>query len=199
MTNATRDAGNRRQALRRLATAMCAGVAAPVIAQDKARALREMQIHRVEALGLEIWVENQPPWETQLIQGKSLPVFAAQSPDHYHPPSVMTWVSHARAQSPGELFPAMALGAIRAAAQNYGAPKAVWRALSPVEARHGLLQGFEATFAGKAQGDAVDVRVFIGQSPGRFPVAMQAYTLRGKLDHLDEPIRRSWGKVKYLG
>ncbi|MEF7615662.1 hypothetical protein V4F39_17235 [Aquincola sp. MAHUQ-54] len=121
MTNATRDAGNRRQALRRLATAMCAGVAAPVIAQDKARALREMQIHRVEALGLEIWVEN-----------------------------------------------------------------------------HGVLQGFGATFAGKAQGDAVDVRVFIGQSPGRLPVAMQAYTLRGKLDHLDEPIRRSWGKVKYL-
>lgn len=162
------------------------------------RAQREMQIHKVDALGLEIWVENQPPWQTQLMDGPSLPIFAAQSPANYHPPSVMTYTSVRHAAPPPEGFEAMAIGAVRRAAQNYRVPPAIRLSLMPRPASHGVLQGYEAVFEGMAQGDAVDVKVFIGQAPGKHPVAMQAYTLRGKMAHLDEPIRRAWGKLKYL-
>jgi hypothetical protein len=188
----------RRAVLQRLGGALLCLGAGPALSAS-ARAQREMQIHKVDALGLEIWVENQPPWQTQLMDGPSLPIFAAQSPANYHPPSVMTYTSVRHAAPPPEGFEAMAIGAVRRAAQNYRVPPAIRLSLMPRPASHGMLQGYEAVFEGMAQGDAVDVKVFIGQAPGKHPVAMQAYTLRGKMAHLDEPIRRAWGKLRYLG
>lgn len=183
------------QGLSGLAVALGAG---PVCATT-ARALREMQIHKVDRLGLEIWVENQPPWQTQMIEGPSLPIFAAQSPANYHPPAVMTYTAVRQGTAPLEGMESLAIGAIRRAAQNYRVPPAIRLSLMPKPASHGMLEGYESVFEGTAQGDAVDVKVFIGQAAGKFPVAMQAYTLRGKMAHLDEPIRRAWGKLKYLG
>jgi len=81
---------NRRHHLAALgALALCAR---GVLAEPK-RALRQMQIHKVRELGLEIWVENQPPWDTTLSTHTGRPTFVAQSPDAYHPPTVMTYMS----------------------------------------------------------------------------------------------------------
>lgn len=163
-----------------------------------ARALREMQVHKVPELGLEIWVENQPAWETELSNKTGHPTFVAQSPDFYHPPVVMTYASWPKEKVEPEFMRDMAVTAIRRASENFGLNAAQARGIQPYEVSYGDLRGYEGTFEGTAGGTAMDVRVFVGQAPGKFPVALSVYTLRGKLNNLNEALRRGWGKVKYL-
>ena len=162
------------------------------------RALRQMQIHKVRELGLEIWVENQPPWDAELSNASGHPTFVAQSPEGYHPPTVMTYASW-----PGEnVIPAMladmASTAVRRASRNFGLSEARAGGLELTPARYGSLVGYESVFPGVADRMAVDVLVFVGQAPGRFPVALSLYTMRGKMASLDEQRRRAWGKLAYL-
>jgi hypothetical protein len=59
----------------------------------KQPAPRHMQIYRVDKIGLEIWVESQPPWETLLSSETGQLAFVAESPLNYHPPTIMTYAS----------------------------------------------------------------------------------------------------------
>lgn len=160
--------------------------------------LREMQIHPVKAIGLEVWVENQPPWETQIVQNGGRSVFAVSSPENYHPPAAMTYASWPEHAVSEQQLSAVAHSALRHAAQNFGLAPGQARALQPRAAQHGLLQGYEVEFVGKVQATAVDVRLFFGLQPGRAPVVMTVYTLQGKIDHLKEVVRRSWDNISYL-
>jgi hypothetical protein len=63
--------------------------------------------------------------------------------------------------------------------------------IHPQPAPYDGLQGHEAGFEAWANGEAIEVKVFVRHTPGRFPVAMQAYTLRQKIAHLKEPMRRA--------
>jgi len=81
------------------------------------------------------------------------------------------------------------------ASQNYEGARA-GIALKP--ASYGAFIGYEAEFSAVADTVPVDVRVFFGHQPGKPAVAMQVFTLKGKLPHLSEQIRRSWSNVKYL-
>lgn len=166
--------------------------------QPDTRALREMQVHKIKELGLEIWVENQPPWETQLSHGSGHPTFAARSPDDYHPPAAMTFASWPNEKASSGQMRDVAVSAIRRASQNFGLNQGQSRAIIPVPASYGVLQGYEATFYGVADGTAVDVTVFVGQAEGKFPVALSMYTLRDKMGSLSEQRRRSWTKLRYL-
>ena len=65
-------------------------------------------------------------------------------------------------------------------------------------AAYGDLKGYEAAFNGMANGEKMDIKVIVGNAQGKGPVNTYAYTLRDKLDHLSESIRRSWGNAKYL-
>jgi hypothetical protein len=162
------------------------------------RALREMQIHKVRELGLEIWVENQPPWSAELLKAATLPRFVVQSPADYYPPAVMTYIGMpGSAVDPNALLD-VATTAIRRAAENYNLPGPQRVVLKPTPVSYGAFNGYEATFDGWANSEAVEVKVFVGQAAGGFPVAMQAYTLRGQLAQLREPIRRAWASLKYL-
>jgi hypothetical protein len=162
------------------------------------RALREMQIYKIKELGLEIWVENQPPWEVQLSKQTGHPTFLAQSPDNYHPPTVMSFASWPQQKVAAGQFRDVAFSAIRRASQNFGVSLGQSRGIHPLEASYGVLRGYEATFYGKVDGVSVDVTVFVGQAEGKFPVALSMYTLRDKMDILSEQRRRSWTKLKYL-
>ena len=51
------------------------------------RAKRPMKIHRVEAVGLEIWTEYAPAWVTDVKYRGAKATFVAQSPRHYPPVS----------------------------------------------------------------------------------------------------------------
>jgi hypothetical protein len=88
--------------------------------------------------------------------------------------------------------------AMRQAAANYGISDAAAEKLTLRAAQYGELSGYESEFAANPQGVAMEVRVFFGHQPGRPAVAMQAYTLGGKLDAISEQIRRSWTNVRYL-
>lgn len=167
-------------------------------ATPDSRALREMQIHKVPELGLEIWVENQPAWETHLSNTTGHFSFVAQSPDHHHPPAVMTYASWPRERVSPDMMQSMATAAIRRASRNFGLNVAQGRGIMPGPAAYGVLQGFEATFTGTVQGVPMDIKIFVGQAAGRFPVALSLYTLQGKMTHLGEHIRRGWGRLKYL-
>ncbi|MRW90356.1 hypothetical protein GJ699_10195 [Duganella sp. FT80W] len=163
-----------------------------------APALREMQVYKLNDLKLEVWVENQPPWTTELSMLTGHPTFVAQSPDSYHPPTVMTYASWPDRKSPDNNLHNMAVTAIRTASLNFGLNQGQARGINPLGAEYGVLRGYEATFDGMVEGTPMDVTVFIGQAPGRFPVALTVYTLRGKSGTLTENRRRSWGKLKYL-
>ena len=195
--------------LRRIAAGIAASVAAVAInllsgiglasaADSTTRALREMQIHKVSALGLEIWTENQPEWETTLSVASGHPSFVAQSPSTHHPPTVMSYASWPKEQVATERLQDMSLSAIRRASQNFGLTVGQSRSIQLRPAKYGVLQGFEGDFYGKADGVSMDVKVFVGQAPGRFPVVLSIYTLQGKMKHLQENIRRGWGKLAYL-
>lgn len=166
--------------------------------QSVKRALREMQVYKVKDLGLEIWVENQPPWEVQLDKSSGKPVFLAQSPENYHPPAAMTFTSFPKEKVAGVQFQQVAFTAIRRASQNFGMSAGVARSLHPLEATYGVLKGYESTFYGKVDGVAVDVTVFVGQADGKFPVALSMYTIKDKMETLSEQRRRSWTKLRYL-
>lgn len=165
---------------------------------EKKPELRHMQIYRVKELGLEIWVENQPPWETQLSTATGRPTFVAESPDSYHPPTIMTYASWPQEKVAPDGMYHMAGAAIRRASQNFGVSRERSLSIPLREAQYGDIQGYEGWFTGKADGVAMDVSVFVGQAPGKFPVVFNVYTARGKLPSLSEQLRRAWTNVKYL-
>lgn len=162
------------------------------------RAKRPMKIHQLPELGLEIWTESDPLWIADLqYQGKK-PLFTAQTPPMVYPPAAMSVVAFPGMQVTAEEMEEVAATAIRTGARNYRVPEQAIQQLQPSAASYGELQGYEATFSGKAQGDAVDVKVFVGHKQGKGPVMLQIYSFKDKLPHLSEQIRRSWSNITYL-
>jgi ABC-type amino acid transport substrate-binding protein len=198
MTAALTPGGHSRRALCMAALAAWAPCSPAQAPAAPARRLREMQIFEVRELGLAVWVENQPPWEARLIQDRGRPLFVAESPDHHHPPMAMTFSSWPEQRvAPGAML-AVAASAIRRASENFGLAPGQARGIAARAASHGVLSGAEGRFAGRVDGVLMDVAVFVGQAPGRFPVALSLYTIAGKMPHASEVLRRSWGRLSYL-
>lgn len=183
-----------------LAVLLAALAPSPLLAAADSgqRALREMQIHRVVELGLEIWVENQPAWETQMSAKSGHPGFYAQSPWDYVPPAVMSFASWPKEKVEQKSMQAMATKAIKQASLNFGLTPAQSGSILALKAEYGVLSGYEATFPGTADGVPIDVTVFVGQQQGKFPVALSIYTIRGKINALAEQRRRAWTNIRYL-
>ena len=160
------------------------------------KALREMQIYKVPELALSIWVENQPPWETELTNATGRPSFVVQSPDNYHPPTVMTYVSWPSERTSD--INQVAQTAVARASQNFGLNASQARGVVRFPAAYGVLKGVEGSFLGQVEGVAMDVRIFVGHTAGRFPVALSLYTLAGKMQNLSDVVRRGWGRLAYL-
>jgi hypothetical protein len=161
------------------------------------RSGRPMIIHRLPELGLEIWTEQDPEWETHLSEANGAVTFVAETPALTYPPAYMSWTSLPRIELPESDFEVAARGAIHQAAANYGV-----RSIKniPIESRrYGDLSGYEGVFAASSSALPADIRVFCGRQPGRPAVVMQVVTLKNKLGHLNEQLRRSWTHVRYLG
>lgn len=172
---------------------------APAGAETTAgRAQREMQIHRVAPLGLEIWIENQPPWTGHVSSQSGHPTFYAQSPDDFYPPTVMSFASWPRESVAQESVKDMATKAIKQASLNFGLTPAQSASILALKAQYGVLGGYEAIFTGQSDGVPMDVMIFVGQQPGKFPVALSMYTVQGKINALAEHRRRAWTKISYL-
>ena len=160
------------------------------------RAKRPMSVFHAHALGLEVWVEQQPAWTVTEFSEHGQSVLLASTPPHYYPPATLSYatlhLSRARTAELAEL----ARGMIDGAARRFGVQESGSIALTP--ARYNNIPGYEATFVGSAEGVRYDVKVFVGRQPGRSPIALEAYTLEGKLPALSEALRRAWSHVRYM-
>lgn len=173
---------------------MSCTVCTAAVADDQLK--RPMLIHRVNEIALEIWTEAEPEWDSRLEWKDGQATFIAETPALTYPPAGMSWVSRAGFNFSEQELVDGARGAIHQVARNYRAQAG--SAIELKAAHYGDLAGYEAEFSADAGGTPVDVRVFCGQQPGKTAVVMQAFTLKGKLGHISEQIRRSWTNVKYL-
>lgn len=164
------------------------------IAAAGARVGRPMIIHRLPELNLEIWTEQDPEWETHLSETAHAFTFIAETPALTYPPAHMSWTVMPQLKLRQQELEAAALGVLHQMAINYRTrpPKQI----SP--RNYGDLTGYEATFHAEADNMPIDVLIFCGHREGRSAVVMQTVTLRDKLPHLSEHIRRSWTNVRYL-
>lgn len=190
---------NRRAFLALAAFSGLARAGVPIDAQGRPRALREMWRRPTPELGLDIWIENQPAWMAELVSVNGQTQLAVQSPDFYHPPAAIVYASWPEQRvAQGEPLRGVADAAIRRASQNFGLNKFRSRQIDIVPAARGALKGYAGDFVGRVEGVDMDVTVFVGQAPGRFPVSVTVYTLQGKMPLLSEALRRSFAKFGYL-
>lgn len=164
------------------------------IAAASTRAGRPMIIHRLPELNLEIWTEQDPEWETHLSDAEDAFTFVAETPALTYPPAYMSWTVMPHLKLREFELEAAARGVLHQVANNY-------RTEPPEEIRQrsfGDLTGYEATLHAESDKMPIDVLIFCGHREGRPAVVMQAVTLRDKLPHLSEHIRRSWTNVRYL-
>jgi len=162
------------------------------------RAKRPMHINKVKEIGLEIWTEYNPEWITELVKFKGRSIFTAQTPSKTYPPTAMSWSSYPRMRIDKNELEQVALTTFKTAGANYKVSQKQLKSIEPVNVVYGDLTGYETILSGKAHGDPVDIKIFVGQKEGKGPVTMQVYTLKGKLGHISEHIRRSWTNIKYL-
>ncbi|WP_116811693.1 hypothetical protein [Steroidobacter cummioxidans] len=166
----------------------------PIDVSATTRVGRPMIIHRLPEMNLEIWTEQDPEWETSLERRPSALTFTAETPALTYPPTHMSWtIAPVLKFEPGELESA-ARGVMHQMAVRYRThpPEQI------TQAQYGDMIGYEATFQAEPQSVPVDVRVFCGHREGKPMVVMQVVTLRGKLTHVAEHVRRSWTHLRYL-
>ncbi|MEM8499617.1 MAG: hypothetical protein AAF542_16460 [Pseudomonadota bacterium] len=181
----------------RIALAIVA-VAAVLPLQSSDREQRPMNVVQIPSMGLEIWTERTPEWITEIVYRGSKPVFTAQTPVKTYPPAVMSFVRFpGMAIKPGSLED-VASEAFSSAWENYAVPTEARQNEEIFPASYGEMVGFESSFPGFARGDPVDIKAFVGRVEGQGTIMMQVYTLRGKLPHISESIRRSWTNIRYL-
>jgi hypothetical protein len=157
---------------------------------------RPMIKHRLPALGLEIWTEQDPEWETHLSNRSGATTFSAETPALTYPPAQMSWTTLSQLRFDARDLAAGAEGALHQVAANHHL-----RAPTQISINHqqyGDLIGYETVFEARSQHIPIEVRAFCGHRPGKQPVLMQVTTLKGKSAHLAEHIRRSWNNVRYL-
>lgn len=160
---------------------------------------RPMTIHKVEEVGLEIWTEYEPRWETGVMYQGKIPVFIAHTPYLTYPSAGMSWVNHKEMVLTNGEFVEVAKTALVTAAKNYKVEQHLLGSLKINPQSYGQLIGYEADFVGLMEDKEVDVKVFIGRFDNKGPVTIQVYTSVGKMAHLKEQVRRSWTHTRYLG
>jgi hypothetical protein len=165
---------------------------------QKNRHPRQMQIYSIPELGIKVGAENQPPWEVNISHEGKQATFTAQSPENYYPPTAMTFTAFPKEKVATAQLPIIASSAIERASQNFGLTEAQANTLIKTPAQYGVLQGYESNFHTQLQGTSMDVKIFVGQAKGQYPVALSIYTLAGKMPLLSEVIRRSWDNLAYL-
>lgn len=158
--------------------------------------LREMQRIWVDEGGYEIALENDPAWlwEVKVINGQQS--FVAQSPELYYPPTTLTVTVYPNIKVlEQDQLKVIAVTALEHAVENYQAEGINMADVKRVT--YNGLSGYEGRFTGIAHGKAVDVRAFIGLNEKSQILSMQAYTLKGKLTHIREPLERVWNSIQF--
>lgn len=160
---------------------------------------RPLYVNNVEELGLRILTEVNPKWSVQLEMNHSNQYMVrAAPPSRTYPPGEMVWLVLPEVLSTKDELQLVAYKAVLGHVDRFSAVNARPRMKDLRAASYGDLSGYEWGFSGVIEDVSTDVRLFVGNKPGKPLVLMQATTQHGKMMHLNEQIRRSWTNVRYL-
>lgn len=162
------------------------------------RAQRPMQVQKHSDMGLEIWVENSPKWVVEKRFLGKRPILFVQSPPNTYPPASMSVISYANMMPGADDFDVYSEVALSEGIEQYGVSPQQLETLVRERKQYGDLSGIEVNFVAKVHGTLADVKLFIGNGNLKGPVLLQLYTVKGKMQHLSEQIRRSWSNIRYL-
>jgi hypothetical protein len=158
----------------------------------------EVSLVEVQVVGLRIPREQTPqPWQTEIVPPTNPPDthrFILHAPETMVAPLaivVQSFKNEAVSQSDIGEF---ASGLIHSLAPRMGARSRP--AVGPV--RYGLLEGAKSLFGTSQAGTALDVLMFVGQAPGKWPVLLQAQMAAGTFSSLAPAIDRCWTGIEYL-
>jgi len=147
--------------------------------------------------GYQVAVDNDPPWKYAVSNRGPSGVFIAETPKAYYPPASVNIRYHPETVvTPDEML-VFARAALEGAVLNFGSrAKASDIALSPV--RYGELEGYEGDFSGLVEGHEKDVRLFVARNVEGKAMTLVAFTLPGKMGHIDPAIGRIWRNIRFL-
>ncbi len=151
---------------------------------------RQLQLIQV-GNSYQIGVDTDPQWSWKIASGNSAPVFIAVSPEHYYPPTIVTFSYYTKTKLPGtnQALKGAALEAIVRSARNFGFDiKSQDVVLQPVKYRN--FSGFSSAFTAEHQKTLQDVEVHVGRAVSGHPVSMTVITRPAKLPHLSHLISR---------
>jgi len=159
---------------------------------------RTMAVHEFEDLGLVVWLETDPKWRYEIVHKKSKSILRIETPTNVYPPISMSVVSFKNMSvEPSEFDPLFDALLETALTQHNLNPENTGNIVKR-DAQYGELKGTEVEFQTNIHGEISDAKVFLGLGHGNGPVLLQAYTLAGKMSHIDGQLRRSWGNIRYL-
>jgi len=159
---------------------------------------RIMSVHEFDQLGLVIWIEKDPEYLFEIVPGKRKPILRINTPANVYPPISMSIVSFKNMSVLPHEFDSVFNSLLETALKQHGLnPKHITNIIKQ-EKVYGDLTGTEVEFQTNIHGELADAKIFLGQGYGNGPILLQAYTLAGKMSHIDGQLRRSWGNLKYL-
>jgi len=159
---------------------------------------RTMSVHEFEELGLAIWLETDPKSIYEIVRSERKPVLRINTPVNVYPPISMSVVSFRNMPVLTSELEILFDAFLETALKQHGLNPDNIGNITKREAQYGELRGTEVEFQANIHGDISDAKVFLGQGRGNGPVLLQAYTLGGKISHIEGHLRRSWGNIRYL-
>jgi hypothetical protein len=186
--------------MRTLVVAACLLLAVSASAeQPTKREKRPLYVNDVPELGLRILTEVNPKWSVKLeLNSRGQYLVRAATPARTYPAGEMVWLALPELTPAAEGLQSAAYRAILGHVDRYATVSRRPTMKDLAGATYDDLTGYEYVFSGSSDGVAADVRIFVGNKPGKPLVLMQATTRHGKIAHLNEQIRRSWTNVSYL-
>ena len=161
---------------------------------------RQMSVHEFDELGLIVWLETEPESIYKIVRSARKHVLRIDTPANVYPPISMTVVSFINMPLQPNEFDSVFDALLETALIQHGLNPDNIRHIAKQEAQYGELTGAEVVFQVNIHGDASDAKIFLGQGngTGNGPDLLQAYTLAGKMSHIDGQLRRSWGNIQYM-
>lgn len=157
---------------------------------------REIQ-HILVSAGYQVAVDNDPPWQYDVINQGGGGVFIAQTPEAYYPPAAVNIRYHPETAVASDEMLAFARGVLEGTVKNFGSQvNAAEIKLS--SARYGELEGYQGDFPGLVNGQKQDIRLFVARNVGGKAMTLIAFTLPGKMGHIEPAIERIWRHIRFL-
>jgi len=160
--------------------------------------LRKMSVHNFKELGLEIWLDTNPKPIYKIVKMKRKPLLLIKTPENVYPPISMSVVSFENMTVLSSEFDNMFGSFLGTALQQFGLNHKHAKNIVKRDVQYGSLYGIEVDFQAHVHGNLSDVKVFLGKGKDKGPVLLQAYTLAGKMSHINGKLQRTWGNISYL-